>query len=63
MGSMGAITPMYFQGDAFGTHEMKSKHMASRVNSLESVLEAVRSVRTLRFGLSAGSLGSDSITE
>ena len=29
----------------------------ARVNLLESVIEAVRSVRALRFGLSAGSLG------
>ena len=34
-----------------------------RVNLLESVIEAVRNVRALRFGLSAGSLGSGSITE
>ena len=37
--------------------------MGARENLLESVIEAVRSIRALRFGLPAGSLGSGSITE
>ena len=37
--------------------------MQTRVNLVESFIKAVRSVRALRFGLCAGSLGSGSITE
>ena len=43
---------------------MKTKTLEKgRVYSLESVIEAVRSLRALRFVLCCGSLGSRSITE